>query len=82
VKESKRLLLEALLGEPGRGWTRSQLARASGQHSKARMDLHLSPLVDAGFLRRAGDLYRLVPDQPVTAALKQLLRELGASLPS
>lgn len=82
MKESKRLLLEALLGDPSRGWTRSQLARASGQHPKARMDRYLSPLVDAGFLRRSGDIYRLVPDQPVTGALEQLLRELGASLPS
>jgi hypothetical protein len=46
------------------------------------MDLHLKPLIAAGFLSRDGDTYRLVPDQPVTAALEQLLRTLGASIAS
>lgn len=78
AKQSKRLLLEALLREPERGWTRSQLARASGQHLKARMDLHLVPMLEAGFLERRGDVYRLVADQPIAASLRRLLEELNA----
>jgi hypothetical protein len=78
AKQSKRLLLEALLRAPERGWTRSQLARVSGQHLKARMDLHLAPLLESGLLERRGDVYRLIPDQPIAATLRHLLEELNA----
>lgn len=70
-------MLEAVLREPERSWTRTQLASAAGQHKKARMDRHLSPLVEAGLLRRTGDAYLLVTDQPIAAALEALLRELA-----
>jgi hypothetical protein len=80
AKQSKRLLLEALLGDPQRGWTRTQLATVSGLHAKARMDLHLGPLLEAGVLERRDESYRVVSDQPIVPTLQRLLRELGASL--
>lgn len=82
AKQSKRLLLEALLGDPGRRWTRTELSIASGQHAKARMDLHLGPLLEARLIERQGNLYRLVPGQALSLTLHNLLTELGASLES
>lgn len=80
AKQSKRLLLEALLGEPERAWTRTELSAASGQHAKARMDLHLRPLLEAGLLERRGNLYRLIPGRALSSTLRKLLTELGSSL--
>jgi hypothetical protein len=78
AKSSKRLLLEALLREPNRSWTRTELAVGCKQHAKARMDKHLQPLLDAGVLRRQVDRYRLVADHPVVSSLRELLVGLGA----
>ena len=75
-------MLEALLSEPERSWTRTELALACGQHAKSRMDLHLRPLLHAGLLERRGPLYRLVAEQPVAATLRRLLGDLGAPLES
>lgn len=44
------------------------------------MDLHLTPLLEAGLLERHGDVYRLVAGHPISSSLQRLLRELGASL--
>jgi hypothetical protein len=78
AKSSKRLLLEALLREPNRSWTRTELAVSCKQHAKARMDKHLQPLLDAGVLQRRVDRYRLVADHPVVGSLRELLVGLGA----
>jgi hypothetical protein len=74
----KRRLLEALLlsEQPAAGWTRTQLARASGQHAKARMDLYVGPLLRVGLLVEDAGRYRLAPD----SALAQPLRDLLALL--
>jgi hypothetical protein len=82
AKNSKRLLLEALLADRDRRWTRSELAGVSGQHAKARMDLHLGPLLEAGLLQRDGNEYRVVAEKPIAAILAELLRELGAEIPT
>jgi hypothetical protein len=82
AKNSKRLLLEALLAHSGRRWTRSELAGVSGQHAKARMDLHLKPLLEAGVLRRDGNEYRVIVEEPIAGILADLLRELGADIPT
>jgi hypothetical protein len=77
VKPSKRLLLEALLREPARRWTRTELALGCEQHAKARIDRYLTPLIDAGLLERAGKRYRLVATHPLAASLRDLLIALG-----
>lgn len=79
AKPSKRLLLEALLKGGDRSWTRTELAGAAGQHKKARMDLHLEPLVDAGLLRRDDKSYSFAADSPLADALRGLLDELEDS---
>lgn len=81
AKPSKRRLLEALLAHPDRSWTRADLTAVAGLHAKARMDLHLQPLVAAGLLRRHRGGYALVPGTPMARALRELLVELGAELP-
>jgi hypothetical protein len=73
-------LLEALLGDPDRQWTRTELAKACGQHAKARMDLHLGPLLLAGVLERQQGRYRVAAAQPIVATLQRLLVELGAPI--
>ena len=78
AKPSKRLLLEALLREPDRSWTRTELALGCEQHAKARMDKHLQPLLDAGLLERKNERYRFVRGHPVAGSLRQLLIGLGA----
>lgn len=77
VKPSKRLLLEALLREPTRSWTRTELATSCQQHAKSRIDLSLKPLLDAGVLQRSGNEYRLVGGDPLTRQLRELLLALG-----
>ncbi len=77
VKSSKRLLLERLLREPTRSWTRTELARACEQHPKARLDRNLTPLLDAGLLQRTGRRYRLVTGHPLAGRLRELLLALG-----
>lgn len=76
----KRRVLELLITQPGRPWTRTELARAAGQHEKARMDLYLRPLIQAEVLTRVGAQYRLAPAHPLVEPLRQLLRAL-AELP-
>lgn len=75
-RQSKRMLLEAVIRDPGRTWSRKELARACGQHEKARMDLHLDPLLAAGVLRRTGDGYHLVADEPLVGRIRDLLDAL------
>ncbi len=79
----KRRLLEALLlgEEPRAGWTRTQLARAAGQHPKARMDLYVQPLVRAELLVEDGGRYRVVADSQLVRPLSELL-ELIRQLPN
>jgi hypothetical protein len=77
VKPSKRLLLERLLREPARTWTRTELALACEQHPKARLDRDLTPLLEAGLLQRSGMHYRLVAGHPLAARLRELLLALG-----
>lgn len=81
AKQSKRRLLESLLGDPERSWSRADLTRAAGLHSKARMDLHLQPLLESGLIGRRGNRYVLVPGTGMAQALRELLVELGAELP-
>jgi hypothetical protein len=75
-RQSKRLLLEALLERPSRAWSRKELAKVCGQHEKARMDLHLEPLVASGIVHRTGDAYRLVEHHPLVECLRALLEQL------
>src|SRR5262249_33376527 len=83
AKESKRLLLEALLGDPERAWTRTELARRAGLHQKARMDLHLDPLIRSELLRRTpSGAYQVATERDVVSVLRDLLIELGADLPA
>jgi len=79
VKPSKRLLLEALLREPTRAWTRTELAARCEQHAKARIDRHLGPLLEAGVIERQGTTYTLRVDEPVVEVLRRLLEALGVS---
>jgi hypothetical protein len=79
VRPSKRLLLEALLREPTRRWSRTELALAIGQHAKSRLDLHLDPLVKAGLVERTASGYGLAPEDDLASALRALLVELGAT---
>ena len=81
AKATKRLLLAALLSQGDRRWTRTELASACGQHPKARMDLHLGPLTTAGVIDREGDLYRVVADEALAKALRELLQALEAPGP-
>jgi hypothetical protein len=78
----KRKLLEALLlGEqPAAGWTRTQLARAAGQHPKARIDLYVRPLVQVQLLIEDGARYRVALDNRLAEPLRDLL-ELIDQLP-
>lgn len=71
-----RLLEQLLLEDPARLWTRTQLAAAAGQHKKARVDLYLGPLLQAGVVRRSGGSYEVDHQQPLTAALTALVTEL------
>lgn len=78
VKSSKQRLLQALLlGSPRRVWSRAELARASGQHPKARIDRHLVPLIAAGVIIRVNGGYRVAPRSTKARVLRHLLTELG-----
>jgi hypothetical protein len=72
------MLLETLLlnDPPDAGWTRTQLARAAGQHAKARMDLYVGPLVRVGLLVEDAGRYRLAPESGLAQPLRELLELL------
>ena len=77
------MLLRAILAEPARSWTRTELARVAGQHPKARMDLHVAPLLRAGVLEKdGGGAYRLREESPFVEPLKALLETLVDKSPS
>jgi hypothetical protein len=74
----KRRLLETVLlsEQPGPGWTRTQLARAIGQHPKARIDRYVGPLLQVGLLVEDAGRYRLVADSGLAQPLRDLLELL------
>lgn len=72
----KHRLLEELFLDPTRSWTRSELARAAGQHPKARIDRVVGPLIQAGVVRRDGNQYSLELEHALVPALQSVLREL------
>jgi hypothetical protein len=75
----KRRALEVLfLEHPGRVWGRAELAHACDQHRKARMDLYLEPLIQAGVVTRRGRGYQVDAEHPLSKALVAVLEELGA----
>jgi hypothetical protein len=76
----KRRALNALFlgGRPS--WTRLELARSIHQHEKARVDLYLRPLLQAGVVRRVGDAYTVQEEHPIVEPLRSLLIALN-SLP-
>lgn len=73
----KRRVLDALVvNESGHLWTRTELAVASQQHKKARMELYLKPLSQAGVVLQEGDHYWINADHPVVEPLRALLLAL------
>lgn len=75
----KHAILEKVLltrEREGVGWTRAELAKAIGQHPKARLDLCLGPLVELGLLTRESGRYQLVENSPLASPLRDLIAVL------
>lgn len=76
VRRTRRLVLDALVSEEGRVWTRTELAIAAGQHPKARIDLHLDALQEMGLVTRTAGGFRVDFSHPVAPPLRDLLDAL------
>lgn len=75
----RRLALAALLGEPDRSWSKSEVARAAGVSVHGGIDEHVAGLVRVGLLARDGARWRLVvPGGALVAPLTALLAALEA----
>jgi len=70
------LLRELILRRPDEGLTRTQLATRSQQHPKARVDLHLGPLVQAGLVVESRGRYRVNGSHKAVEPLRDLLLAL------
>jgi hypothetical protein len=76
---AKQRLLDGLLVEhPNREWSRTELARLSGQHTKARMDKYVEPLLSLGLLRKDGRSYSVNERHPMVPPLTEILVHLRA----
>lgn len=75
----KRRLLEVLLldEQPRGGWTRTGLARNSGQHAKARLDKYLDPLRTLGLIRVRRGRYFVNRRHALAEPLAEVLRILA-----
>jgi hypothetical protein len=73
----KRRLLEALLADPRRAWTQTELARAAALETKGSVDEHLSALIQLGVVTERSARYRLTTKHPLVAPLRGLLQAIA-----
>jgi hypothetical protein len=74
--EAKRLLLRALLAEPSRAWTKSDLARAARVGVYGGVDKHVAALVQLGLLHHVHGVWRLSAEHELVKPLRALLEIL------
>jgi hypothetical protein len=76
---AKRHLLTALLEDPHHAWTKADLARRAGVHTKGGVDEHLSALAQLGLVARRRDRRWIANiDHPLVGPLVPVLRILNA----
>lgn len=75
----KRLLLAALISEPGRAWTRAELARAAQIDPRGSYQRHVDVLLEVGLIvERDGRRLHLDEHHPLAPALAAFLQALDA----